>query len=336
MPPCGMRSGPSTRTGRGTTARSRRRPGVAGPDPVPVRPRGRGDGRARAPAPAAHPVSGRGGVPQRRPGRRRAQPGRRAVADRGGADRAGRPRRSPPSRPAPRTPVCSSSCCSSGTGYATPSACRTTRTTTSPSGWRPSWPTPPPPRPPDRPTTCCSGRGPSSTALLAQWPALSQAYGGTWDEHRARLERELVRLAGTGRTGLAVLAGSVAGLTGYAGRRRRPGRSADPGRLRPPAGRRLGPGSPGRPSATGRAGAAPATSTRSAACRARAADPLVGSRSRIRVPATPPCQRRGRPPGAPGCRGRRARRRRGLPAGCRRLQCRWPMLVRPELGPWPG
>jgi tetratricopeptide (TPR) repeat protein len=54
--------------------------------------------------------------------------------------------------------------------------------------------------------------------VVAQWPTLSQAYGGTWDEHRARLERELVRLAGTGRTGLTLLTGSVAGLTAYAGR----------------------------------------------------------------------------------------------------------------------
>ena len=53
--------------------------------------------------------------------------------------------------------------------------------------------------------------------LLAQWPALAEAYGATWDEHRARLERELVRRAAAGRTGLAVLPGAVAGLTGYAG-----------------------------------------------------------------------------------------------------------------------
>jgi tetratricopeptide (TPR) repeat protein len=54
--------------------------------------------------------------------------------------------------------------------------------------------------------------------MVAQWPALSQSYGGTWDEHRARLERELVRLAGIGRTGLTLRTGSVAGLIGYAGR----------------------------------------------------------------------------------------------------------------------
>ena len=58
---------------------------------------------------------------------------------------------------------------------------------------------------------------PEFDRLLAQWPALSEPYGRTWDEHRAHLERELVRLANAGRTGLTLLTGSVAGLTGYAG-----------------------------------------------------------------------------------------------------------------------
>jgi len=48
--------------------------------------------------------------------------------------------------------------------------------------------------------------------LITQWPALTEAYGATWDEHRARLERELVR-----RGGAPLLRGSVTGLTGYAG-----------------------------------------------------------------------------------------------------------------------
>jgi tetratricopeptide (TPR) repeat protein len=61
--------------------------------------------------------------------------------------------------------------------------------------------------------------------LVAQLPAVSQSYGGTWDEHRAQLERELVRLAGLGRTGLTLLTGSVAGLIGYAGS---DGEPADP------------------------------------------------------------------------------------------------------------
>ncbi len=53
--------------------------------------------------------------------------------------------------------------------------------------------------------------------LIAQWPALTEPYGATWDEHRAHLERELVRLTGLGRAGLILLPGSVTGLTGYAG-----------------------------------------------------------------------------------------------------------------------
>ncbi|MEV4754763.1 SEC-C domain-containing protein [Micromonospora sp. NPDC049559] len=57
---------------------------------------------------------------------------------------------------------------------------------------------------------------PEFDRLVAQWPALAESYGGTWDEHRARLERELVRLAGAGRTGLSLLPGSVDGLGGYA------------------------------------------------------------------------------------------------------------------------
>jgi tetratricopeptide (TPR) repeat protein len=61
--------------------------------------------------------------------------------------------------------------------------------------------------------------------VLAEWPALSEAYGKDWDEHRAHLERELVRLTGAGRTGLTLLRGSVAGLTSFAGR---DGDPADP------------------------------------------------------------------------------------------------------------
>jgi tetratricopeptide (TPR) repeat protein len=53
--------------------------------------------------------------------------------------------------------------------------------------------------------------------LLEQWPSLAEPYGANWDEHRAHLEKELVRLAGTGRTGLTLLPGSVGGLTGFAG-----------------------------------------------------------------------------------------------------------------------
>jgi uncharacterized protein YecA (UPF0149 family) len=43
--------------------------------------------------------------------------------------------------------------------------------------------------------------------LIEQWPALAEIYGKDWDEHRARLEKDLVRLRGR-----AVLKGTAAGL----------------------------------------------------------------------------------------------------------------------------
>ncbi|MEV6303422.1 SEC-C domain-containing protein [Actinoplanes sp. NPDC051861] len=46
--------------------------------------------------------------------------------------------------------------------------------------------------------------------LLDKWPGLSEAYGEDWDEHRARLERDLVR-----RGGGTLLSGTVAGLSGF-------------------------------------------------------------------------------------------------------------------------
>ncbi|MDG4821823.1 SEC-C domain-containing protein [Asanoa sp. WMMD1127] len=51
-------------------------------------------------------------------------------------------------------------------------------------------------------------------------PALAETFGADWDEHRARLERHLVRQAGPG---LSVLRASAEGLTGYAR-----GREGDP------------------------------------------------------------------------------------------------------------
>ncbi|WP_245718838.1 SEC-C domain-containing protein [Micromonospora rhizosphaerae] len=54
--------------------------------------------------------------------------------------------------------------------------------------------------------------------LLADQAVLAERYGPDWDEHRTRLEKELVRQANAGGTGLHVLRGSVAGLTGYADR----------------------------------------------------------------------------------------------------------------------
>ncbi len=55
--------------------------------------------------------------------------------------------------------------------------------------------------------------------LLATHPELTDVYGPDWDAHRARLEKELVRLTGAGRTGLGVYRASVAGLDAFAGRR---------------------------------------------------------------------------------------------------------------------
>ncbi|MEV6370631.1 hypothetical protein FXF53_30050 [Micromonospora sp. WP24] len=55
--------------------------------------------------------------------------------------------------------------------------------------------------------------------LLGEQAALTETYGPDWDAHRARLEKELVRQADAGGTGLHVLRASVAGLTGYADRK---------------------------------------------------------------------------------------------------------------------
>ncbi|GAA0228859.1 SEC-C domain-containing protein [Cryptosporangium japonicum] len=45
--------------------------------------------------------------------------------------------------------------------------------------------------------------------LVERWPALTETYGADWDEHRARLERELVRRSGPD---LVLVPGTVAGL----------------------------------------------------------------------------------------------------------------------------
>ncbi|MFY1691341.1 SEC-C metal-binding domain-containing protein [Plantactinospora sp. WMMB782] len=55
-------------------------------------------------------------------------------------------------------------------------------------------------------------------ALLSRWPDLAEAVGGDWSEHRARVQRELVRLADSGRFGLGPLRGSTGQLAGYAER----------------------------------------------------------------------------------------------------------------------
>ncbi|WP_436530817.1 SEC-C metal-binding domain-containing protein [Actinoplanes sp. HUAS TT8] len=50
--------------------------------------------------------------------------------------------------------------------------------------------------------------------VIAKWPALTSAYGSTWDEHRGRVERELVRLAASNP---APVSGTAAGLSTFAG-----------------------------------------------------------------------------------------------------------------------
>jgi hypothetical protein len=54
--------------------------------------------------------------------------------------------------------------------------------------------------------------------LLVRWPVLAEAYGRTWDEHRGEVERGLLRWSQSGVTQLAVLAGSVDELAGFAAR----------------------------------------------------------------------------------------------------------------------
>ncbi|MGX7671684.1 SEC-C metal-binding domain-containing protein [Plantactinospora sp. DSM 117369] len=55
-------------------------------------------------------------------------------------------------------------------------------------------------------------------ALLSRWPELAEAVGRNWAEHRAGVQRELVRLTDLGRVGLGPLRGSTEGLAGYAAR----------------------------------------------------------------------------------------------------------------------
>jgi hypothetical protein len=70
-----------------------------------------------------------------------------------------------------------------------------------------------------------AGSAETTAADLVFWPRAefdklvtqTGAYGSTWDEHRARLEQELVRQTSAGRTGLALLPGVAEGLTAQAG-----------------------------------------------------------------------------------------------------------------------
>ncbi|MBE1488427.1 SEC-C domain-containing protein [Plantactinospora soyae] len=52
-------------------------------------------------------------------------------------------------------------------------------------------------------------------ALSARWSSLAETYGRDWDEHRARVQRELVRQANLGRIGVGPLRGSADGLADY-------------------------------------------------------------------------------------------------------------------------
>jgi tetratricopeptide (TPR) repeat protein len=54
--------------------------------------------------------------------------------------------------------------------------------------------------------------------VVGRWPVLVEAYGHSWEEHRTRLQRGLQLWADSGRTGLALLAGSADELSGYAAR----------------------------------------------------------------------------------------------------------------------
>jgi hypothetical protein len=52
-------------------------------------------------------------------------------------------------------------------------------------------------------------------AVLRQWPALAEAYGETWEEHRTETERALVELSTAGAGTLGVLPGSAAGFAPF-------------------------------------------------------------------------------------------------------------------------
>ncbi|MEQ4304051.1 SEC-C metal-binding domain-containing protein [Plantactinospora sp. B6F1] len=54
--------------------------------------------------------------------------------------------------------------------------------------------------------------------LRSRWPELAERLGQDWAGHRARVQRELVRLTESGRIGLGPLRGSTEGLAGYAER----------------------------------------------------------------------------------------------------------------------
>lgn len=68
---------------------------------------------------------------------------------------------------------------------------------------------------------------PEFDRILLRWPVLADPYGRSWDEHRARLERELTVRNDAGETGLVLFTGSADGLVAFAARDG--GDPADPG-----------------------------------------------------------------------------------------------------------
>ncbi|MFD6683771.1 SEC-C domain-containing protein [Micromonospora parva] len=70
----------------------------------------------------------------------------------------------------------------------------------------------------DGPATLLFWPKPEFDALLVRWPALTESYPSTWDEHRAQTERALVDASGIGGgVGLGIVTGSVKGLSALVG-----------------------------------------------------------------------------------------------------------------------
>ncbi len=59
---------------------------------------------------------------------------------------------------------------------------------------------------------------PEFDQVLLRWPSLAEEYGPTWDEYRARVQRNLVQWSESGCPRLALLAGTADQLAGYADR----------------------------------------------------------------------------------------------------------------------
>ena len=57
---------------------------------------------------------------------------------------------------------------------------------------------------------------PEFDQVLLRWPALAEEYGHTWDEHRARVQRNLMSWSTAGRPQVVLLAGTADGLALHA------------------------------------------------------------------------------------------------------------------------